>query len=133
MPREKYLGLLLLADVVLDIPAFSGAHSSLDALAMGAPIVTWPQEFMRGRLTAALYKQMGLNELIASDAETYLTLAQRLAQDTDFRGQVQADIKANNHKLYERQEAVREMESFFIAAYDASQEGDVLKSFSGIE
>ena len=69
---------------------------------------------MRGRVTAAFYKQMGLNELIASDAETYLTLAQRLAQDTDFRGQVQADIKANNHKLYERQEAVREMESLLL-------------------
>ena len=120
MPREKYLGLLLLADAVLDIPAFSGGNSSFEALAMGAPIVTWPQEFMRGRVTAAFYKQMGLNELIATDAESYLALALRLAQDTDFKSRMRADIQANVYKLYERHEVVREMESFFISAYEAS-------------
>ena len=120
MPKEKYLGLLILADAVLDIPTFSGGNSSFEAFAMGAPIITWPHDFMRGRVTSAFYKQMGLNELIATDAESYLALALRLAQDTDFKNRMRADIKANVHKLYERHEVVREMESFFIAAYEAS-------------
>ena len=120
MPKEKYLGLLILADAVLDIPTFSGGNSSFEAFAMGAPIITWPHDFMRGRVTSAFYKQMGLNELIATDAESYLALALRLAHDTDFKSRMQVDIKANVHKLYERHEVVREMESFFIAAYEAS-------------
>ena len=119
MPGEKFLGLLTLADVVLDIPTFSGGNSSFEALAMGTPIITWPQDFMRGRVTAALYKQMGLHELIATDADSYLSLALRLVQDIDFKRRMQADIKANVDKLYKRPESVREMESFFIAAYDA--------------
>ena len=73
---------------------------------------------MRGRVTSAFYKQMGLNELIATDAESYLALALRLAQDTDFKSRMRADIQANVYKLYERHEVVREMESFFIAAYE---------------
>ena len=119
MPGEKFLGLLTLADVVLDIPTFSGGNSSFEALAMGTPIITWPQDFMRGRVTAALYKQMGLHELIATDADSYLSLALRLVQDIDFKRRMQADIKANVDKLYKRPEPVQEMERFFIAAYDA--------------
>lgn len=93
---------------------------------MGAPIITWPHDFMRGRVTAALYKQMGLNELIATDANTYLILALRLAQDVDFKRRMEADIEANVHKLYERHEVVREMESFFMAAYEAWKTGNTL-------
>ena len=116
MPPEKYLGLLILADALLDIPTFSGGNSSLEAFAMGVPIVTWPQDFVRGRLTTGLYKQMGLSDLIATDVNSYLRLAIKLAQDADFKRRMQDDIKANAHKLYERFEAVEEMETFFISA-----------------
>ena len=98
---------------------------------MGSPIITWPQEFMRGRVTAAFYKQMGLSDLIVNDADAYVGLALRLATDTDFKRRVKADIKGSIGKLYERHETVREMESFFIAAYEAWRKGDVLKSFPG--
>ena len=123
MPRDEYLSLLIIADAILDIPTFSGGNSSFEAFAMGVPIVTWPQEFMRGRVTAALYKQMGLSDLIAADASSYVELALRLAQDRDFKARMQADIRENSHKLYERHELVREMESFFIAAYKAYVKG----------
>lgn len=103
-----------------------GGNSSLEALAMGAPIVTWPQDFMRGRVTAALYKQMGLDDLIATDAESYLNLILRLAHDADFKHRMQSDIKANSYKIYERQESVRDMESFFITAYEAWKSGETL-------
>jgi len=124
MPPEKFLGLLMLADAVLDIPTFSGGNSSLEALAIGAPIVTWPQDFMRGRVTAAFYRQMELSDLIATDAESYLELALRLARDTDFKHKMQADIKANAGKLYENHETIREMERFFTAAHAAWKTGE---------
>jgi len=85
---------------------------------------------MRGRVTAAFYKQMGLSDLIATDAESYLRLALRLAQDADFKHQMQADIKANVDKLFERLETVQEMERFFLAAYEAWRTGSILKDSS---
>ncbi len=120
MSNEKFLGLLLLADALLDIPTFSGGNSSQEAFAMGAPIVTWPSNFMRGRVTAGCYNQMGLSDLIASDGEEYVSLALKLAHDSDFKRRMQDEIKANSHKLFERMEVVREMEDFFVRAYEAS-------------
>ena len=47
------------SDVVLDTFPFGGGVTSLQTLAMGAPLVTLPSRFLRGRLTLALYRQMG--------------------------------------------------------------------------
>ena len=116
MPTGKFMSLLKLADAVLDVPTFSGGNSSMEAFAMGAPIVTWPGDFMRSRVTAGCYKQMGLNDLIAHDAEIYTSLAIKLAHDADFKSRMQDDIKANSHKLFDTSETVRELENFFIQA-----------------
>jgi predicted O-linked N-acetylglucosamine transferase (SPINDLY family) len=126
MPNEKFLGLLILADALLDVPTFSGGNSSLEAFAMAAPIVTLPGNFMRSRTTAGCYKQMGLSDLIASDADSYVSLALKLAHDADFRSRMQTDIKENSHKLFERIEVVQEMEAFFIQAYNSFQKDEVL-------
>lgn len=130
LPYDKFLGLLTLADVILDIPTFSGGNSSLEAFSMGVPIVTWPGKFLRGRLTAACYEQMGLNEFIATDAESYIKLVLRLARDHDFKRNMKDAIQANADKLFEREEAVREIESFFVAAHEAWRNGDALKKSS---
>ena len=74
MNQEEFFTLLSLADAILDIPSFSGGNTSLEAFAMGAPIVTLPGKFLRGRVTAGLYRQMGVTDLIATDSENYLDL-----------------------------------------------------------
>ncbi len=121
MSTEKFLGLLGLADALLDIPTFSGGNSSLEAFAMAAPVVTWPGDFMRSRVTAGCYRQMGLEALIASDAESYISLALKLAHDEAFKQRMQRDIEANAHRLFGRSDVVREMEAFFIEAFEATQ------------
>ena len=126
MPSDKYLTLLRLADVILDVPSFSGGNSSLEAFAMGAPIVTCPGNFMRGRVTAGFYKMMGLDDLIAADEGEYVSLALKLAHDADFKCRMQADINSNSGKLFERIEVVREMETFFLEAHKSSQKGEIL-------
>ena len=124
MSQSKFIGLLDIADSVLDIPSFSGGNSSLEAFSVGAPIVTWPQTFMRSRVTAAFYKQMGLNDLIATDRESYLALALKLAQNTDFHKQMRSKIVANTQKLYENLNTLREIENFFITAFENSRRSD---------
>ncbi len=123
MDKARFLGLLQLADAILDIPMFSGGNSSLEAFAMAAPIVTWPGDFMRARVTAGCYWQMGLTDLIAASAEDYVSLAMQLAEDPEFKNRMQNAIQANAHKLYEREEPVRELESFFGAAFEAWENG----------
>ena len=121
MAHEKFLGLLVIADALLDIPSFSGGNSSLEAFAVGAPIVTWPQNFMRSRVTAALYKQMGLNTLIARNSDSYLKLSFRLANNKTFQGKMREEIKNNSFKLFNTLESTRDLETFFTAAHNAWQ------------
>src|SRR5262249_14112563 len=58
MPRSDFLELLACSDVMLDPFPFGGGHSSYEALSLGLPVVTLPGEFLRGRLTYAMYRQM---------------------------------------------------------------------------
>lgn len=85
LPREDFLKLLSAADVILDPPHFGGGHTSYEALAIGAPVVTLPGEFLRSRITQALYRKMGFVDLIANSADEYVQTAVRLATDKEFR------------------------------------------------
>jgi predicted O-linked N-acetylglucosamine transferase (SPINDLY family) len=113
MPFEDFLSFLTLSDVVLDTTHFSGGLTSLISFACDTPIVTWPGDFMRGRLTLAFYKQMGVMDCVAQDAKSYVDIALRLANDRDWKEEVVSKIRTHAHVLYEDLEAVHELERFF--------------------
>jgi predicted O-linked N-acetylglucosamine transferase (SPINDLY family) len=83
------------------------------AFAFGIPIVTWPGRFMCGRLTLGLYKQMGVMECVAHDAQTNADIANRLANDRVFKNEIKRRIKKGADILYEDMNAVHELEHFF--------------------
>ena len=105
-----------LADVVLDTPHFSGGLTTLEAFYVGQPVVTLPGRFMRGRVTYAYYRQMGMDEMIARDADDYVRLALRLAGDRPWREQMQALVRQRHVRLYENLGIVRELEQFLVDA-----------------
>ena len=129
MDGDDFMGLLGVADALLDTPHFGGGNTSFEAFSAGIPIVSWPTALMRGRVTFAQYRAMGIKELIAENAETYIDLALRLAGDLPFREEMKKRIAENNHHLFERHEAVRDMESFFIAAVEASRNNSELEDW----
>lgn len=120
MPEKKYLRLLSVSDVMIDIPQFSGGNSTLEAFAMGTPVVTWPDGFMRGRVTAGYYRQMGMDDLIVDNKQDYVEMALKVAHDSAFKRQMQEKISANRHKVFEQIGIVRQLEQFFKKAFDAS-------------
>lgn len=86
--RGDYLAHLAAADVVLDTVHFSGGVTSLEALSVAAPVVTWPGRFMRGRQTLGHYRLLGWSEAeapVAADGEGYVALAHDIAHDRDRR------------------------------------------------
>jgi predicted O-linked N-acetylglucosamine transferase (SPINDLY family) len=119
MPAKDFLSLLKIADVILDTPYFGGGCTSLESFACGAPIVTWPGAFMRDRLTLALYKQMGIMDCVADNAQSYLDIAFRLANDKVWREEIRDKIRANSDCLFEDIEAVHELERFFEMAVES--------------
>lgn len=110
---EEFQSLNLAVDVLLDTIHFNGGNTNFKGLAVGTPIVTWPSEFLKGRITLGMYRQMNVLDCVAQNAQEYVDIAVRLATDSAWRESVRAKILAANHVLFENHEAVREIAAFF--------------------
>jgi predicted O-linked N-acetylglucosamine transferase (SPINDLY family) len=100
VPFDDFLSLVTLADVVLDTPHFNGGYTSLLSFCRGTPIVTLPGKYMRGRLTLALYKQMGVMDCVADNVESYVNIATRLANDRNWKEEVVGKIQTHHHVFF---------------------------------
>jgi predicted O-linked N-acetylglucosamine transferase (SPINDLY family) len=99
---------------VLDTPHFNGMNSSLQAFAVGAPVVTLPGRLQRGRHTQAMYRKMALEECIATDAEHYIDIAVALGTDRNYAHSLRERILARKHVLFEDPRVIAEFERFFL-------------------
>jgi len=103
-----------LADVVLDTPGFSGGKTSLEAFAVGQPVVTLPSRYLRGRLTHGFYRRMGLDDLVPSSPEGYVEMALKLGREAGFRAEAKGRIAERATRLWGTAEAVRAFEDMVL-------------------
>jgi predicted O-linked N-acetylglucosamine transferase (SPINDLY family) len=68
-------------DIALDPFPHGGGMTTLDALWMGVPVVTFAGRTISSRLAAATLTALGLTDFIASDIESYVHLAVAKASD----------------------------------------------------
>ena len=99
-----FRSVLALADAVLDTVHWSGGNTSLDALSAGAPVVTLPGAFMRGRQSKAMLEILGVPELIADNSKDYVAIALRLAADAQYKEAIKQRILVNSGELFDRSE-----------------------------
>lgn len=113
VPHEQFIQLLSLADAVLDPFPFGGGNSSYETLSLGVPIVTLPSEYLRGRITHALYQKMGHTSYIASSHEEYVDKALRSANQDTSRMGLRHELQAAAQILFQDLNEVRELEAEF--------------------
>ena len=119
VPRQgfdDFLSLLRCADVILDPPVFGGGNSTLEALAMGTPVVTLPGDFLRARISTAWYRKMDLMDCVAKDGEDYVRIALEMGRDPVRRAEVAGRISERADILFDDTGAVRGLEEFLIEA-----------------
>lgn len=92
--RADVKALERVADVYLDTAPFSGSISVIDPLEVGLPTVIRQGSTHRGRMAAALVRELGIPELIAGTEDDYHALAVKLGTDLAFRRQLQGRILA---------------------------------------
>lgn len=110
--KAPFYGLLAHADVYLDTIGFSGFNTALQAIQCGLPVVTLEGRFLRGRLASGILRHLGADELVAADAEQYVALAVRAAQDAAFREFARHRLSAQRHLLFEDPAPIRALEEF---------------------
>ncbi|WP_448562716.1 tetratricopeptide repeat protein [Trichothermofontia sp.] len=121
LPRlnhQPYLRLNLAADIFLDTLSWSGGNTTLEAIACGLPVVTCPGEFMRGRHTYGILRQMGVTATIAHNESEYIEIAVRLGRDPAWRAEICQQVQAGQARLYEDVTCVRALEDFYWQVTD---------------
>jgi predicted O-linked N-acetylglucosamine transferase (SPINDLY family) len=114
LSNEDYFSLIALSNVMLDTIHFGGFTTTIDAIAVGTPVVTWPGEFMRGRHSMSFYRKMGIPECIADDLDDYVHKAVALASDPGYRESVSKKILDASAEIWEEERLIKEFERVFI-------------------
>lgn len=115
MGNHDYLSAVAACNVMLDPIHFGGANTSLEAFALGKPVVTMPGDQMRSRATGGFYRQMGYEMLVASSRAEYVDLAIRLGGDPAFYREASENILHSNGILYDNLEPVRGFEEWLLS------------------
>ncbi len=89
---EEHLALYEQVDIALDTFPYSGCTTTCEALWMGVPVITIASSESRNRMSTGVLMQAGLGELVTNSAETYIDLAQGLADHPDELEQLRARI-----------------------------------------
>jgi protein O-GlcNAc transferase len=122
LPYAEFLARVQQADLVLDSPGFSGGGTSLDALGVGTPILTFDGRYARGRQTAAMLRLLGLPSLIAADDADYVAKAVALLADAPQRQTLRAQLRARRDALFVNADVLPALEAFLLtAAREASE------------
>jgi len=111
-----YLGGVARAALVLDSPWFSGGATSLDALSVGVPVLTWRGEMARGRQTLAMLRLMDIDGLVADDESDYVARAVGLLGDQAALRVLRERIVQRSGKLFEHGEVIAAFEQFLDGA-----------------
>ncbi len=113
---DQYMRLLEQADVVLDTFYYCGGQTTLDAIAVGAPVITLPGNTMKSRSTAAAYEAIGITDTIAKDAKDYVNKAVALAGDAKARDVLRTRTLAAHAPLFDNPISAEEHIAFFREA-----------------
>ncbi|MDP1559891.1 MAG: tetratricopeptide repeat protein [Pirellulaceae bacterium] len=116
MSAMKYQHLFRLGDVALDPYRFGSGNTCLEALAMGTPLVTCPDPFMRTRMAVACYERMGVIGAVADSPEQYVERATQIAMNPDYRRHLSQEIRERAAVLFDNINAVRELEGWIESA-----------------
>ena len=122
LPIEGFFTLLSVSDVMLDPTPFCGGNTTLEALALGTPVVTYPGAFLRGRLSYAIYRQTGVSTCIASDLQDYVAMATRLGMDAAERNAAAAEIEQTRGAVFEDDRIVADLESWMTGAVEEARD-----------
>ena len=114
--KKEFILVTQLADIFLDCLSWSGGFTTRDAISCGLPVVTCPGQLMRARHSDGILQMLGITETIAQTESEYIQIAIRLGLDSEWRKSIKEKIITNSHRIFEDQECITALETFFLEA-----------------
>ena len=107
-----------LVDVVLDTLPYGGVNGTMEALAMGVPVVTLVGKRHGERSTYSILANLGVLSTVAQGGREYADIAVRLATDPAFMSEVRRAIRANigTSALTDLEAHTRHLEAAYVRA-----------------
>ena len=98
-PRRAYLELYHRLDIVLDTFPYNGHPTSLDALWMGVPVVSFAGDRTVSRAGLSQLSNLNLPELVARSKDDYVHIATRLAANLPRLAELRPEPCAHGWKV----------------------------------
>jgi len=131
--RERYLARLALADLFLDAVHHNAIVTACDCLFMGLPVMTLHGTTCSSLSAESILRAADLSELVAADAETYVTRAASLLSDRAALATLRAKVSDSRQRrtpLFDTESRVRELEAAFAEMWRRHRAGERPASFS---
>jgi predicted O-linked N-acetylglucosamine transferase (SPINDLY family) len=112
--RADFFALMRQSAVLLDSPGFSGFNTAMQAIECGLPVLAFEGEFMRGRLTSGILRQLDLPQWVATTTDEFIQKAVQLAHDPEGRKALQATIMARRDRVFRDLAPVRALETCLL-------------------
>jgi protein O-GlcNAc transferase len=106
-PEPRFLQMLAHAGAVLDPHPFGSGTTAFLTVAVGAPLITQPDQALRGRGPWALYQRIGMDDCIAADEAEYVQLALAFAQDPRKRADICQRLQVAGPQIFARSEGAQ--------------------------
>ena len=111
--KEEHYAVYGDVDIALDTFPYNGTTTTCEALWMGVPVITLRGEVHAARVGASLLHFAELDDLVASDRESYIRLARELAADAGrrkvLRSRLRVQLQAS--ALMDKDGFARQMEA----------------------
>lgn len=91
--RQSHFAAYNAIDIALDPFPHSGGMTTLDALWMGVPVVSWPGKSVSSRWSATSLVPLGLSDFLADSAEAYVELAVAKAGDLESLAELRRSLR----------------------------------------
>jgi predicted O-linked N-acetylglucosamine transferase (SPINDLY family) len=120
-----YLGQIALADLALDTMPYNGHSTSADILRAGTPLVTMRGQSYHSRVSWALLRLSGCEELAAETERDYVRLALELIGDADRRAGYRAKLEAGRLRspLFQPDRMTRHLETAYAMMVERARQG----------
>lgn len=112
MSDASFISLFGQIDLNLDSLGWSGCNTSLRAMMMGCPTITYASELMRGRHTMAILNLLGLSNCVAASPIDYINLCLELCNNPQQLLKIKRHILSKYLLLFNNNSCIEALDSF---------------------